>query len=53
MPTKDDNPTPAIHRSEDGRFIHYGFEHEGAFHPIATEGAGDYDERVKAAKEAE
>lgn len=53
MPAKDDTPTPAIERSEDGRFVHYGFVHDGAFHPVASEGAGNYDERVQAAKDAD
>lgn len=51
MPEKTDSPVPAIQRSEDGRFVHYGFEHDGAFHGIATERSGDYDERVQAAKD--
>lgn len=53
MPAKNDNPVPAIQRSEDGRFVHYGFEHDGAFHTIASERASDYDERVKNAKDEE
>ena len=53
MPTKDDTPVPTIVHSEDGRFVHYGFTHDGAFHPIASEGSGDYQERIKAAKEEE
>lgn len=52
MPAKDDIPVPAIVRSEDGAFVHYGFLHDGAFHPISSERAGDYDERVQAAKES-
>lgn len=51
MPTKDDTPTPAIEHSDDGLFVHYGFVHDGAFHPIASERVGDYEERVQAAKE--
>ena len=46
-------PVPAIQRTEDGRFIHYGFLHDGAFHGFATERTGDYDERVQAAKDEE
>ena len=53
MADKDEAPVPAIRRSEDGQFVHYGFEHEGAFHPMTSERSGDYDERVKAAEEAE
>lgn len=53
MPAKEEVPVPAIVRDPDGKFIHYGFEYEGAFHPIASEGAGNYDERVKAAQESE
>ena len=47
----DDQPVPAIRHSADGSLVEYGFEHDGAFHPIAAERAGDYDERVKAAQE--
>ena len=51
MPEKKDSPVPAIQHSEDGLFVHYGFEHDGAFHPIASERVGDYNERVQAAKD--
>lgn len=47
----DSAPVPAIRRTEDGLFVHYGFQHDGAFHIVASERAGDYDERVKAAKD--
>ena len=53
MADKEETPVPTIVRSEDGKFVHYGFTHDGAFHPIGSEGAGNYDERVKAAQEAE
>ena len=51
MPTKSDAPVPAIQFSEDGQFVNYGFEHDGAFHPVSSERKGDYDERVQAAKD--
>ena len=53
MPEKKDTPVPAIQHSEDGHFVTYGFEHDGAFHPIGSERQGDYDERVQAAKDKE
>lgn len=53
MPAKEETPVPAIQRSEDGKFVHYGFLHDGAFHPLTSERSGDYDERVKAAKDSE
>lgn len=53
MPTKDETPVPTIVRDENGQFVHYGFTHDGAFHPFASEGAGNYDERVQAAKDEE
>ena len=49
----DKAPVPAIRRSEDGNLVLYGYEHDGAFHSFAAEGAGNYDERVKAAQESE
>ena len=51
MPTKNDTPVPAIKFSDDGIFVHYGFEHEGAFHPLTSERIGDYNERIEAAKD--
>ena len=51
MPAKDETPVPTIVRDENGQFVHYGFTHDGAFHQFASEGAGNYDERVQAAKE--
>ena len=51
MAEKEKAPIPAIKRSEDGQFVHYGFKHDGAFHPIAADRASDYDDRVKAAQE--
>lgn len=51
MPAKSEAPVPAIQRSDDGRFVHFGFEHDGAFHTVASERSGDYDERVQAAKD--
>lgn len=53
MPTKDETPVPTIVRDENGKFVHYGFTQDGVFHSFASEGAGDYDERIKAAKDAE
>ena len=53
MPPKSDSPVPAIHRNDELGLVQYGFEHDGAFHPIAAERTGDYDERVKAAQESE
>lgn len=53
MPTKSDTPVPSIRFSEDGQLVQYGFEHDGAFHPVAAERKGDYDERVEAAKDEE
>ena len=47
----DKAPVPAIRRSEDGNTVLYGFEHDGTFHSFAAEGAGNYDERVQAAKD--
>jgi len=52
MPTKD-SATVEVRRSDDGQFVHYGVVNDGAFHPFASERAGDYDERVKAAQEDE
>lgn len=51
--TKEKTPVPTIQRSEDGRFVHYGFTHDGAFHPVSSERTADYDERVQAAKDNE
>ena len=51
MPPKSDTPVPAIQRTEDGRFVHYGFVVDGVFHPFASDRTGDYDERVEAAKD--
>lgn len=53
MAEKKDTPVPAIEHSADGQFVHFGFEYEGAFHPIGSERVGDYEERIKAAKESE
>ena len=54
MPEKNENAASAeVRRSEDGLFVHYGFVHEGAFHPIASERTNDYQERVNAAQEEE
>lgn len=50
---KEEAPTPAIKHSDDGLFVHYGFEQDGVFHPFASERVGDHNERIKAAKEAE
>jgi len=38
-----------VRHSDDGRFVHYGVVHGGAFHPISSERASDYQERVNAA----
>lgn len=51
MPAKSDTPVPAIQHTEDGRFVHYGFEVDGVFHPISSERSGDYEERIEAAKD--
>ena len=53
MADKNDAPVPAIQDSPDGLFVTFGFEYEGAFHPIASERKGDYTERIEAAKAAE
>ena len=53
MPPKNDNPVPSIQFSEDGNFVHYGFEYEGAFHPVSSERIGDYNERIEAAKDTD
>ena len=53
MPTKSDAPVPAIQFSENGELVTYGFEHDGAFHPLSSERKGDYEERIQAAKDEE
>ena len=50
MPTeKKDSVTPEI-RHESG-FVHYGFNENGVFHPVASERQGDYNDRVAAEQE--
>jgi len=48
---KDKAPVPEI-RHEAG-FVHYGFNENGVFHPVASERQGDYNERIQAAKAEE
>lgn len=51
MPEKKEVPVPAIVQSEDGQYVHYGYEYGGAFHPFGSERVGDYEERIEAAKD--
>ena len=46
----DESAQAEVHRDDANGYVHYGFVHNGAFHPVASERVGDYDERVEAAK---
>lgn len=45
--------TAEVRHSTDGLFVHYGFVHRGAFHPVASERLGDYEDRVHEAQQQE
>ena len=53
-PTKSDNSASVeVRRGETDGLVHFGVVSDGTFHPFFSERQGDYDERVKAAADAE
>ena len=49
--TTDETAQAEVHRDDANGYVHYGFVHQGAFHPVHSERVGDYDERVQAAQD--
>jgi hypothetical protein len=47
----DNSAQAEVRRDDASGLVQYGFVHNGAFHPVASERVGDYDERVQAAQD--